>query len=159
MHQLLCQSVRLHALAVHPVPCGLCSLQDPAAPRQDKMLQVHLDRACWLQIFRTRVTGNVERRSLHKAQRGRNLPQDYFSFLFTLGHSHECHVCPSPPRENEQELNGLGSRLKTLLVSHTEKEKPETLVSPPVSGLAKSKTGVFKIINYYLKWKCFRYAL
>jgi len=42
VYQLLCQGVRLHAPAVHAVPRGLCALQDPPAPRQDQVLQVHL---------------------------------------------------------------------------------------------------------------------
>lgn len=42
MHQLLCQGVRLHAPPVHTVQGGLCALQDPPAPRQDQVLQVHL---------------------------------------------------------------------------------------------------------------------
>lgn len=43
VHQLLREGVRVHAPAVHPVPRGLGPLQDPPAPRQDKMLQVHLE--------------------------------------------------------------------------------------------------------------------
>lgn len=43
VHQLLRQGVRVHAPPVHPVPRGLGPLQDPPAPRQDKMLQVHLE--------------------------------------------------------------------------------------------------------------------
>lgn len=42
MHQLLRQGVRLHAAALHAVPRGLRAVQDPPAPRQDQVLQVHL---------------------------------------------------------------------------------------------------------------------
>lgn len=42
MYQLFCQGVWLHAPTVHSVQGGLCALQDPSAPRQDQVLQVHL---------------------------------------------------------------------------------------------------------------------
>lgn len=42
MYQLLRQGVWLHAPTVHSVQGGLCALQDPPAPRQDQVLQVHL---------------------------------------------------------------------------------------------------------------------
>lgn len=42
VHQLLRQGVRLHAAALHAVPRGLGAVQDPPAPRQDQVLQVHL---------------------------------------------------------------------------------------------------------------------
>lgn len=42
VYQLLCQGVRLYAPLVHTVQGRLCALQDPPAPRQDQVLQVHL---------------------------------------------------------------------------------------------------------------------
>lgn len=42
VHQLLRQGVRLHAAALHAVPRRLGAVQDPPAPRQDKVLQVYL---------------------------------------------------------------------------------------------------------------------
>lgn len=42
VYQLLCQGVWLYAPLVHTVQGGLCALQDPPAPWQDQVLQVHL---------------------------------------------------------------------------------------------------------------------
>lgn len=42
MYQLFCQGVWLYAPTVHSIQGGLCALQDPPAPRQDQVLQVHL---------------------------------------------------------------------------------------------------------------------
>lgn len=42
MHQLLCKGVWLHAAALHTVPRRLGAVQDPAPPRQDQVLQVHI---------------------------------------------------------------------------------------------------------------------
>lgn len=42
MHQLLCQSVRIHASAVYAIQGGLGTVQDPPTARQNQMLQVHL---------------------------------------------------------------------------------------------------------------------
>lgn len=55
VYQLLCQGVRLYAPAVHTVPRGLCALQDPPAPRQDQVLQVHLGALrIWERMSRVR---------------------------------------------------------------------------------------------------------
>lgn len=98
VHQLLRESVRLHAAAVHAVPRGLRAVQDPLTPRQDQVLQIHLG---WGSKDEVEENRDFER----KARRGRSHGSGFGPFLedsdglwsilnsTEAGRNHCQHIC------------------------------------------------------------------
>lgn len=59
-----------------------------------------------------------------------------------------------------EELYDLGPHSKIAWSLLLRKKKvTETWLVPQLEWISQGQNGVFKNINYYLKWKCFRYAL
>lgn len=142
MHQLLCQSVWLHAAAVHPVPCGFCPLQDPASPRQDKVFQVHIVIIIWLWTCNWTTWGQG-RRSLCKGQRGRNLPITLGLkplLVLTLEHT----TMDSTYVQAPEELYDLGPHSKIAWSLLLRKKKvTETWLVPQLEWISQGQNGVF----------------